>query len=176
MQQVLYTTRWNRLTRRPTMDHAWVSPQEAATLYASDAGIDVVDAERRDEDGTPRPVWVIGTSPVGFRVQLFTPGGAVARVVDWKRRDGRLWRDSSTEYLYPDEDTAYRMADATTIVDTVTRPDGTATLAYTDESGQTHVTEFADVATDGNWLDVPEFGDWGPLVNATLGASPGPPS
>jgi len=38
------------------------------------------------------------------------------------------------------------------------------------------VTQFADVATDGYWLDVPTFGEWGPIVNATLGAAPGPPA
>ena len=173
MQEVLYTTRWNQLTRRPTLGHAWVSPQEAAALYAGDAGIDVVDAGRRDPDGTPRPVWVIGASPgIGFRVQLFTPGGAVARLVDWQWRDGRLWRQTSSDYLYPDEHTAYRMAEATMIIGTYTHTDGAATLELVDESGQAHVTEFADVVTEAFWVDVPEFGDWGPLVDATLGARP----
>ena len=82
---------------------------------------------------------------------------------------------SSSEHLYPDDDELHPMSAATTIIDTTTRPDGTATVALRDESGQTHVTEFADVATDGGWLDVPRFGDWGPIVNATVGTRPGSP-
>lgn len=174
MQHVRYTTRWNPLKRQPTLGHSWVSPEQARALYESGEGVEVVDPAV-SEDGSPRPLWVIGAS-VGFRVQLFTPGGSVARIVDWAPVDGRLWRESTSEYLYPDDDHHYRMAEAVTMVRIATRSDGTATLMVRDGSKETHVTEFADVATDAFWLDVPEFGDWGPLVEATLGAAPTPPA
>ena len=111
-----------------------------------------------------------------FRVQLFTPGGSIARSVDWDLVDGRLWRWVTTEYVYPDDDSPYLESDATLEITTTTRPDGSASFSVRDESGETHVTQFADVATNSYWLDVPAFGQWGPIVNATLGAPTGPPA
>jgi len=78
--------------------------------------------------------------------------------------------------VYPDDDTRYRQVEATMMIQTSARPDGTASFSVRDVSGETHVTQFADVATDGYRLDVPTFGEWGPVVNATLGAAPGPPA
>ncbi|UZN03054.1 hypothetical protein [Cellulomonas sp. S1-8] len=175
MQQVLYTTRWNRLTRKPTLGHSWLTEEDARRRYDNGEGLEIVDAAVRDADGTPRPVWFVGAYG-RFRVQLFLPGGSVARNVDWDLVEGRLWRWVTTEYLYPDEDTQHPMSEATTVVETTTRHDGTASVTVSDESGQTHATQFADVATDGYWLDVPVFGEWGPIVNATLGATPGAPA
>ncbi len=175
MSEVLYTTRWNALTRRPLAGHSWITPAEARRRYDGEQGLDIVDASSRDEDGTPRPLWVIGAYG-RFRVQLFTPGGSVARSVDWDLVDGRLWRWVSSEWVYPDDDTRYRQAEATMMIQTSARPDGTASFSVRDESGETHVTQFADVATDGYWLDVPDFGQWGPIVNATLGAASAPPA
>ncbi|UZN03053.1 hypothetical protein [Cellulomonas sp. S1-8] len=177
MSEVLYTTRWNDLTRRPVAGHGWLTPDEARRRYTDEAlGLEIVDASARDEEGTPRPLWVIGAYG-RFRVQLFTPGGAVARSVDWDLVDGRLWRWVTVEYVYPDDHTPYLESHATLELTTTARPDGAASFSVRDEaSGETHVTQFADVATDGYWLDVPVFGEWGPIVNATLGATPGAPS
>ncbi|WP_148234246.1 hypothetical protein [Cellulomonas flavigena] len=175
MSEVLYTTRWNDLTRRPLAGHSWITPDEARRRYDEAQGLEIVDASTRDEDGTQRPLWVVGAHG-RFRVELLTPGGAVARSVDWDLVDGRLWRWVTVEYVYLDDDTAHVDSDATLELTTTARPDGTASFSMRDESGESHVTQFDDVATDGYWLDVPAFGEWGPLVNATLGAATGPPA
>jgi len=176
MSEVMYTTRWNDLTRRPNGGHTWLTLDEARRLYDSGEGVEIVDASTRDEDGTLRPLWVIGAEG-RFRVQLYTPGGSVARSVDWDLIDGRLWRWVTREYVYPDDGTQYMEFDAVLALTTSARPDGTGSFTIRDkETGQTHVTEFTDVATDGYWLDVPAFAEWGPLVNASLGAPTGPPS
>lgn len=175
---VLYTTRYNLATRRPARDHAWVPPDEAERLVRAGEGIEVVDASRRDTDGALTPLWLVGLAASGaIRVQLLSPAGSVVRVSDYEVVDGRLWRSSSSDYDYADDSGRHRLAEAHLTVRTTRAPDGTGTLSIKDgASAPTHVASFTDIPTEGGWLDIPAFGDWGPVVDATMGPTPDVPA
>lgn len=169
-QDVLYTSRWNDLTRQPARGHSWLTEDEARRRYESSQGVEIVDATLRDTDGTPRPRWVIGAYG-RVRVQFFTPAGSVWREVDYDLIDGRLWRWITVDYTYAD-DGQHDQPDAVLTIEVSTRPDGTGTMSIDDTAaGERSVSEFTDVPTDGGWLDVPRFGDWKQLADPGPGAS-----
>lgn len=165
MADVLYTTRWNILTRRPIAEHSWITEEEARRRYEANEGVEIVEAAERDERGNPRARWVIGAY-AGFRVQFLSPAGSVLRLVDWDLIDGRLWRWVTVDYNYPDDNRRYEMAESLLTIKTSARPDGTGSMSVSNkELEQTDVTHFSDVATDSYWMDVPAFGDWDRLTD-----------
>ncbi|WP_182113856.1 MULTISPECIES: hypothetical protein [unclassified Actinotalea] len=169
---VLYTTRWNELTREPVGGHRWLSEEEAHRAFESGKGIiEVVDAAARDADGTPRPRWVIGTSANGrARVRFFTPGGSVWRNIDYDEIDGRLWRWISVTYTYPDLDNRYMQGQALQIVKEKFQPDGTGTVRHDVKTEpEVDVYTMSDVPVAGFWLDRPRFGDWAALTDPEYG-------
>ena len=169
-QVVLYTSRWNDLTRQPVRGHSWLTEDEARRRYEASEGVEIVDALLRDPDGTPRPRWVMG-SYGRVRLQFFTPAGAVRREVDYDLIDGRLWRWVTVDCTYADDE-QHDQVEAVLSVEVSSRPDGTGTVSIDDSAtGRRSVSRLTDVPTDGGWLDVPSFGEWGPLVDHGSGAS-----
>jgi hypothetical protein len=167
-QDVLYTTRWNGITRRPVAGHEWLNDQAARKLYES-KDLEVVDASRRDADGTPKPRWVIGISQSGVRVQFFDEQMNTWHMVDWDRVDGRLWRWLTYDWEYSDATRHWEQKDATLDAEAMVRPDGNGDIEVQDRrTGQTFETEFSGRASEAFWLDYPEFGGWSAL------AEPGP--
>ena len=169
--EVLYTTQWNSLTRRPVLRHRWLTVDEAREAYESGSTLEIVDAAQRDEEGNPIARWVLGTGPSGrFRAQFFTPGGSVWRSTDYDAIDGRLWRWISVTYVYPDTDTRYLQFQYLRMITETFRPDGTGTVKF-DERGDDviHTAKLTDAPVDGFWLDRPAFGDWTNLSNPDYG-------
>lgn len=167
-QDVLYTTRWNGITRRPVADHEWLDADAARERYGVN-DLDVVDAVTRDADGTPKPRWVMGIGQSGVRVQFFDAQMNVWHMVDWDRVDGRLWRWLTYDWEYTDATQSRAQRDAAVRAEAMIRPDGNGDIEIRDQrTGQTLETEFSGMASEVYWLDYPEFGDWAAL------ADPGP--
>ncbi len=177
-QDVMYTTRWVDTTRKPAPRHSWLSADEARERW--DGGYDrygivsVVDAATRDADGTPRPRWaVFGSATSAIRVRFFTPGGSNWRTTDYDVIDGRLWRWICWTYVYPDQDTRYRLTQATRVIKEEFLPDRTGSVQFDERDGLLHKATFTDAPVDGFWLERPAFGDWTDLANPDYGVPTG---
>lgn len=173
-EDVLFTTQWNDLTRRPIMGHRWLSEDEAKQRW--DGGYDhtgivsVIDAEARDQDGNPCPRWAVfgsATSPV--RVRFFTAGGSIWRTIDYDEVDDRLWRWICVTFVYPDTESRYERNQAIRVVKEKFRPDRTGTVQFDERDGMLHTAKITDAPVDGFWLDRPAFGDWSNLSNPEYG-------
>lgn len=169
-ESVRYTTRWVSKVRKPFPGHSWLTDEEARGAYASKTGLDVVDAVSSDADGNPIPRWVIGAGASGrIRVSFFTPGGSNWRTIDYDAIDGRLWRWICWTYVYPDQDTRYRLTEATRVIKEEFRPDRTGSVQFDERDGLLNKATFTDAPVDGFWLDRPAFGDWTNLANPDYG-------
>ena len=168
-QDVLYTDRWNDITRRPALGHEWLDVDTASSRYQSTTGIDVVDAPDRDTQGVPRPRWVLGIGTSGrVRASFYTPAHSLWRQIDYDWTEGRLWRWITVDYTYPNDTDTFTEDEAVLDVQAEVRPDGTGDLAVVDRSTtpmRRLVTEFVGMARDTYWIDVPEFGNWAGLAN-----------
>lgn len=175
-EDVLYTTKWNDLTRRPIAGHRWLSTQEAQAAWDAGAavGIEAVDAAHRDPDGVPLPRWVLGGAATGgIRVQFFTPGGSIHRSTDFDDRDGRLWRWISVNYIYPDQTNRYFEPDCLEMITEEFNPDGTGRISYDIKTEPTvTVHNLTGAPVHGFWLDRPPFGHWTDLTNPDYGIPP----
>lgn len=171
--RVLYTTRWNVITRRPHAGHDWVDPTNAERLYESPEGIIAVDARFRDADGLPAPRWVIGVGTSRrFRVQFFDSNTTIWRLVDYDWIGQRLWRWITVDYTYDGPISKKLMSDAVRTREAAVEVDGSGDLTIVEKGddgpGSRQVTEFSGRASNAYWLDRPKFGDWSAL------AQPGP--
>jgi hypothetical protein len=105
---VLYTGRWSDQTRLPFPDVGWYDEGRARRIYEDPSEfLCIVDAAEMFDDGRPLQRWVIGASGGGFRCAFYTPAGTLYRQIDYVPRDGRLWRDTTLDYTYPDSDNFY---------------------------------------------------------------------
>lgn len=171
MSDVLYAEKWNGLLMRP-MD-GWLDTPTAQSLYESPAGVMVVDAARRDQDGNPLPRWIIGTDMSGVRVQFFNDLGTRWRRVDYDGVDGRLWRWITADYAYADEARRWLTNETAYTVQTTVKPDGTGFFKVIDSRDPTirpvrSTTPVHGLAKPSYWLERPAFGNWAAL------ADPGP--
>lgn len=167
---LLYTTSWNNLTRRPIAGHEWVEPARARELYESFADLTIVDAATRDQDGVPAPRWVIGTgTSARFRVQFFDANTTLWRLVDYDWIDERLWRWITYDYTYADLTRQRLVNDAIGTHKSAVKPDGTGTLTTITTDGNSRptrqATKFAGRAREDYWLDRPAFGHWSTLTD-----------
>lgn len=177
---ILYVTAWNDMTRKPLGGgHRWLEVDEARARYdVSHEHIEVVEASRRDHLDRPVPKWTISLTPgIGARVQFYTDAGSIWRLIDYDVIDGRLWRWITADYIYPDDDRRHNFRDATQMVTSEFRPDGTGTIDIDDKS-QPEVARarLTDAPVNGFWLDWPTFGDWEHLNDPEYGipSDPGP--
>lgn len=167
---VRYTTRWVSKVRKPFPGHRWLTDEEARAAFEAGSGLDVVDAVTTDGEDNPVPRWVLGIGASGrIRAQFFTPGGAVWRSIDYDSIDGRLWRWICVTYVYPDQDTRYRLAEATRVIEERFLPDRTGSVQFDERDGLLNTATFTDAPVDGFWLDRPAFGDWTNLADPDYG-------
>lgn len=172
-----YLGRWNYSLHKPVLDREWITEDEArAGLEAGIIRCDIVPGYvqgHEHERPRPRTPWVItafGSGAMGFSVDFLTSGGSIARILEYKNVDGRLFLGSVTDYTYPDEDRYYRQSECTKFIYGITKPDGSGFLTINDKSQPTVVRLSIDqVDVSGNWLDRPAFGDWHVLLDPDLG-------
>jgi len=169
---VLYTGRWSDQTRLPFPGVGWYDEERARRDYDDPrAFLLVVDAAERLDDDRPRQRWTIGCSAGAFRCEFYTPAGTLYRAIDYLPRDGRLWRDTTIDYQYPDRENYY-LSGVESLGHTTARfsPDGSGTVRYV-ESGNPvgEEVQLRDVPVSGFWLDRPEFGDWSRLSDPMYG-------
>lgn len=178
MSDVLYTGRWSSDTRRPFPGVGWYDEVRARSAYEQRAElVCVVDARERLDDDRPRQRWVIGASTTGdFRCSFFTPAGTLYRQIDYVERDGRLWRETTLDYRYPDDESFY-LSGLESLGHTIARfaPAGSGSVLYV-ESGNPVAEEVPlhDAPVTGFWLDRPEFGDWSRLSDPLYGVPTDP--
>lgn len=141
---VLYTGLWSDNTRRPHPGVGWYDEAKARAIY-----------------GAGRE----------FRCAFDTPAGTLDRQIDYPPRDGRLWRETTIDYQYPDDENHY-LSGVESLGHTVARfePDGSGTVLYA-ESGNPvgERVDLHDAPVSGFWLDRPEFGDWSRLSDPMYG-------
>ncbi|MFJ3405399.1 hypothetical protein [Promicromonospora sp. NPDC090134] len=167
---VLYTTSWNDLTRRPVLGHDWLDEEQARAQFEK-RDLDIVDAAERDDEGTPRPRWVIGIGQTGARVQFFDQHTTMWHMVDWRETDGRLWRWITYDYIYTSQDRNWSQRESILTHKSSVETDGTGYVVTVDKStrpGQRLKTDFIARASEAYWLNYPEFGNWSDL------SEPGP--
>jgi hypothetical protein len=169
---VLYTGRWSDQTRLPFPDVGWYDEGRARRIYEDPSEfLCIVDAAEMLDDGRPLQRWVIGASGGGFRCAFYTPAGTLYRQIDYVPRDGRLWRDTTLDYTYPDSDNFY-LSGLESLGHTIARfkPDGSGVVVHA-ESGNAVGEEVTlnDVPVAGFWLDRPQFGDWSKLSDPMYG-------
>jgi hypothetical protein len=170
---VQYTGRWSSKTRLPFPGVGWYDEEKARAIYdARQDFLCVVDASERLEDDRPRQRWIIGVSgSEGFRCGFFTPAGTLYRQIDYAPRQGRLWRETTVDYRYPDDSRFYARG-AESLGHTVARfePDGSGTVLYV-ESGNPvgEEVQMRDAPVSGFWMDRPKFGDWSQLSDPMYG-------
>lgn len=173
MTDVLYTGGWSSDTRLPFPGVGWYDEAKARSIYEQRSELlSVVDAHERLDDDRPRQRWVVGASASGgFRSSFFTPAGTLYRQIDYIERDGRLWRETTLDYRYPDDENFY-LNGLESLGHTIARfqPDGSGTVLYV-ESGNPvgEELQLRDAPVSGFWLDRPEFGDWSQLSDPTYG-------
>ena len=170
---VLYTGRWSSDTRLPFPGVGWYDEARARAIYEQRTEfLCIVDARERLDDDRPRQRWIIGASEAGgFRSSFFTPAGTLYRQIDYMPRDGRLWRETTLDYRYPDDENFY-LNGLESLGHTIARfqPDGSGTVLYV-ESGNPRGEEVQlhDAPVSGFWLDRPTFGDWSRLSDPLYG-------
>lgn len=169
--EVLYVERWNERRREPILGFSWLSVREAAARYAfKREDLDVLDGTR-GADGRLRPRWAMAVAHNGVRVRFFTPGGgSIWRSTDYDARAGRLWRWSTTEYVYADDEIFHRQSESTHKYTAQFEPDGTGFVEFTDRGKPTvDVARMTEAPVSGFWMDWPEFGEWDLLADPDYG-------
>jgi hypothetical protein len=170
---VLYTGRWDSDSRLPRPGFGWLDEATARAVYvARREFLCVVDARERLDDGRPRPRWFVGASETGgFRCGFFTAAGTLYRLIDYGPRDGRLWRETTVDYRYPDDERSY-VDGVESLGHTIARfePDGDGTVLHVENGNSVgHEVPLYDAPVSGFWLDRPEFGDWSRLSDPMYG-------
>lgn len=169
---VLYTGQWSDDTRLPHPGVGWYDETKARAIYgAGREFLCVVDARERLDDDRPRQRWVIGIAAGGFRCAFYTPAGTLYRQIDYTPRDGRLWRESTIDYQYPDDENHY-LSGVESLGHTVARfePNGDGTVLYVERGNPVgEQVDLHDAPVSGFWLDRPEFGDWSRLSDPMYG-------
>ena len=173
MTDVLYTGRWSSDTRLPFPGVGWYDEPRARAIYEQQSDLlSVVDAQERLDDGRPRQRWVIGSSTSGgFRCSFFTSAGTLYRQIDYVPHSGRLWRETTLDYRYPDGDRFY-VYGLESLGHTIARfaPDGSGAVLYVETGNPVgEEVELHDAPVAGFWLDRPEFGDWSRLSDPLYG-------
>lgn len=167
-EDVLYTARWNGITRRPVADYEWLDAAGAEELYSTGSGLEVVEAANLDAEGVPRPRWVIGLGASGrVRVRFFDKDTTLWRLVDWDNVNGRLWRWITYDYTYPSSDQQWSEKDSVLTEKASVQSDGTGYVVSIDKTtkpGRRLKTEFTNRGLDAYWIDYPRFGEWAELI------------
>lgn len=167
-ENVLYTIRWNDITRRPAADHEWIGADSARTLAGEGEWLEAVDATEVDAEGLPVPRWVIGFQiPGRIRVIFYNRSTSVWRQIDWDLIDGRLWQWITVDYAYADDVQQWSEGDAVSSCYTKVNPDGSGWIrVLTRGPGPKRKVRarLSGRASSGRWVDLPDFGDWAELT------------
>lgn len=166
-QDVLYTTFWSQQTRLPPSEIGWLDEDQARAQFEK-RDLDIVDATARDDEGTPRPRWVIGIGQTGPRVRFFDEHTTLWRMVDWDQIEGRLWRRITYDYIYASPDRAWSQLESILTHKASVMTDGAGYVVTVDKSTRPErriKTDFTARASEEYWLGYPEFGNWSPLTD-----------
>jgi hypothetical protein len=82
-------------------------------------------------------------------------------VIDYLPREGRLWRDTTIDYQYPDQEKYYLSGVASLGHTTALfSPDGSGTVRYVESRNPVgEEVRLFNAPVSGSWLDRPNFGD-----------------
>lgn len=135
------------------------------------------DARRRYEDGKGLSVVAASTPPTWFldvsvrrhrfSVTFYAPTKTPIRRVGWEETDGRLLRRSAVDLFYPEGDPGRRVPHSQLLrVEHRWYADGVVHIERSSPIDEDLVTEIS-APQELRWLDVPAFGDWGPVTAAS---------
>lgn len=164
---------WVPNARAPRPISRFVDPDEARARYEATNEVLVIDALTRSADGRPRPRWVLGFGASGgARAQFFDALNRLVTIVDYSAIDGRLFRQFTTVYAYPDEERYYRQSQAVHVGSLRLDPDGTGHESRADKvEGHVETGDVRDASVSACWTDRPAFGQWADLTDPEFGLS-----
>ncbi|MEV7632895.1 hypothetical protein AB0N64_10840 [Microbacterium sp. NPDC089318] len=147
-------------------DEPWLSDDEAREQYEQGRGLTVIPADE--------PVsWSLDVSSNSHRltVSFHTAQKKLVRRVAWEQVDGMLFCRHIIDRFYPAGEDQLPLVDVITVTQDIST-DGIIELALQTAGGDDEFTQVDGVDTDELSLDVPEFGDWHPIVEASRPTEP----
>ncbi|MEV7974206.1 hypothetical protein [Cellulomonas sp. NPDC089187] len=172
---VAYTGRWVESTLRPFPGESWLTVDEARQRYESELGVfETVEASTSNGTELTAPRWVFGaTRREMIRTQFFNQALSIIASITYTGHDGQLFLNQRSDYEYPDAQTRYTRSNATQIVSSYYKTDGTGYFDVRDNTTrQTQSTAFKDADFSSLWFDWPAFGDWDVFANPENGILP----
>ncbi|MFI8631011.1 hypothetical protein ACIGEP_00265 [Microbacterium sp. NPDC077663] len=162
MGAVRYPERFEIYRLEALGENPYLSVDEARRRYDEGRGLTVVE-------GSTPPSWYLDASARRhrFSVTFYSPSKTPIRRVDWEDSGGRLLRRGAVDLFYPEGDPGRRVPYSQLLrVEQRWYADGVVHIERSSPVDKDLVTEIC-APDDLHWLDVPDFGEWSPLIAAS---------